>query len=79
MVTSVADPDPGSEKIRYGSRTNFDTFPDPGKNYIDPDPGKSLKFYLKNALIPCFMCLLFIPVILNYHSSIMQCCGSGMI
>ena len=36
----MADPDPGSEKIRYGSRTNFDTFLDPGKNYIDPDPGK---------------------------------------
>ena len=53
--TSVADPyhfdtdpDPGCEKIRYGSgsrsRVNFDTDsdPDPGKNYTDPvlDPAK---------------------------------------
>ena len=38
------DPDPGSEKIRYGSgsRANFDTDPDPGKKYkdLDPDPAK---------------------------------------
>ena len=29
-----ADPDPGTEKIRYGSgsRTSFDTDPDPGRN-----------------------------------------------
>ena len=49
-VPSVADlyhvdtgPDPGSEeKIFYGSgsRTNFDTDPDPGKHDTDPDPGK---------------------------------------
>ena len=36
------DPDPGCEKIRYGSgpwsRANFDTYPDPGKNDTDPDP-----------------------------------------
>ena len=32
------DPDPGCEKIRYGSgsRVNFDTDPDPGKNDTDP-------------------------------------------
>ena len=36
------DPDPGCEKIHYGSgsRVNFDTDPDPGKNYTDPDPAK---------------------------------------
>ena len=40
------DPDPGCEKIRYGSesrsRVNFDTDPDsdPGKNFTDPDPAK---------------------------------------
>ena len=38
------DPDPGCEKIRYGSgsgsRVNFDTDPDPGKNDPDPDPAK---------------------------------------
>ena len=41
------DPDPGCEKIRYGSgsRVNFDTDPDPGKNYTDPDPAKK-------ALVP---------------------------
>ena len=48
-TTSVADPyhfdtdpDPGCEKIRYGSgsRVNFDTDPDPGKNDTDPDPAK---------------------------------------
>ena len=49
ITTSVADPyhidtvpDPGCEKIRYGSgsrsRVNFDTDPDPGKNDTDPDP-----------------------------------------
>ena len=39
---SVADPDPGCEKMYYGSgsRVNFDTDPDPGKNYTDPDPAK---------------------------------------
>ena len=35
LVSSVADPDPGCEKIRYGSgsgsRVNFDTDPDPAK------------------------------------------------
>ena len=49
LKTSVADPyhfdtdpDPGCEKIRYGSgsRVNFDTDPDPGKNDTDPDPEK---------------------------------------
>ena len=36
------DPDPGCEKIRYGSgsRVNFDTDLDPGKNDTDPDPAK---------------------------------------
>ena len=36
------DPDPGCEKICYGSvsRVNFDTDPDPGKNNTDPDPAK---------------------------------------
>ena len=47
VPSSVADPyhfdtapDPGCEKIRYGSgsRVNFDTDPDPGKNDTDPDP-----------------------------------------
>ena len=39
------DPDPGSEKIRYGSgsRPNFDTDPDPGNNDTDPDPGNNDK------------------------------------
>ena len=39
------DPDPGCEKIRYGSgsRVNFDTDPDPGKNYTDPDPDPAKK------------------------------------
>ena len=34
------DPDPGCEKICYGSgsRVNFDTDPNPGKNDTDPDP-----------------------------------------
>ena len=31
------DPDPGSEKIRYGS--DCDTDGDPGKKDTDPDPG----------------------------------------
>ena len=53
--------DPGSEKIRYGSRfrSNFDTDPDPGKNDTDPDPGKtgfSSRKIFKNAHIPCFVC-----------------------
>ena len=48
-TTSVADlyhfdtdPDPGGEKICYGSgsRVNFDTDPDQGKNDTDPDPVK---------------------------------------
>ena len=48
-AVSVADPyhfdtypDPGCEKICYGSgsRVNFDTDPDPGKNNSDPDPVK---------------------------------------
>ena len=32
------DPDPGYEKIRYGSgsRANFDSDPDPGKKDTDP-------------------------------------------
>ena len=38
------DPDPRCEKICYGSgsgsRVNFDTDPDPGKNDTDPDPAK---------------------------------------
>ena len=36
------DPDPGSEKIHYGSgsRPKFDTDPDPGKNDKNPDPDK---------------------------------------
>ena len=40
------DPDPGCEKIRYGSgsRVNFDTDPDPGKNDTDPDPEKRPKY-----------------------------------
>ena len=37
------DPDPGCEKIRYGSgsRVNFATDPNPGKNDTDPNPGKN--------------------------------------
>ena len=47
LIGSVADPyhfkkdpDPGCEKIRYGSgsKVNFDTDPDQGKNNTDPDP-----------------------------------------
>ena len=36
------NPDPGCEKICYesGSRVNFDTDPNPGKNYTDPDPAQ---------------------------------------
>ena len=38
------DPDPGYDKIHYGSgsRVNFDTNPDrdPGKNNTDPGPAK---------------------------------------
>ena len=50
MLNSVADPylfdtnpDPGCEKIRYGSRsrTNFDTDPVPEKKFTDPDPDKN--------------------------------------
>ena len=41
------DPDPGCEKICYGSgsRANFDTDPDsdPGKNDTDPDPDPAKK------------------------------------
>ena len=47
LTPSVADPyhfdtDPGCEKNRYGSgsRVNFYTDPDPGKNNTDPDPAK---------------------------------------
>ena len=49
LVCSVADlfhfdthPHQVSEKIRYGSgsRPNFDTDPDPGKNDTDPDSAK---------------------------------------
>ena len=37
VTPSVADPDPGAEKICYGSgsRPNFDTVLDPGKNDTD--------------------------------------------
>ena len=46
------DLDPGCEKIRCGSeyRTNFDTDPDPGKNYadLDPDRGKKRIKYQEN-------------------------------
>ena len=47
LLSSVADPyhfdpDPGCEKIRHGSgsRANFDTDLNPGKNDTDPDPTK---------------------------------------
>ena len=44
MYNFDTDPDPGCEKIHYGSesRVNFDTDPDPdpGKNNTDPDPAK---------------------------------------
>ena len=41
-IDTDPDPYPGCEKIRYGSgsRVNFDTDPDPGKNNTDPDPAK---------------------------------------
>ena len=46
-IGSVADPyhfdtepDPGSEKIRFGSGANFDTDQNPGKNDTDPDSAK---------------------------------------
>ena len=43
LTNFVTDPDPGSDKFRYGSgfRPSFDTDSDPGKNYTDPDPGKN--------------------------------------
>ena len=53
-------PNPEAEKIRYwsGFKPNFDTDPDPGKNYTDPDPGnkkystrKILKIWFKKNLI----------------------------
>ena len=50
------DPDPGCEKICYGSgsRTNFDTDSDldPGKHDTDSDPGKRIKYKenLKNVI-----------------------------
>ena len=58
LTTSVADPyhfdmdpDPGCEKIHYGSesrsRANFDTDLDPGKNDTDPDPAKKYQEILK--------------------------------
>ena len=39
------DPDPGCEKICYGSgsRVNFDTDPDPRKNDTDPDPDPEIR------------------------------------
>ena len=44
MYNFDTDPDPGCEKIHYGSesRVNFDADPDPdhGKNNTDPDPAK---------------------------------------
>ena len=42
FVRLAQDPDPGCENIRYGSgsRANFYTDPDPGKNDTDPDPAK---------------------------------------
>ena len=45
------DQDPGCEKIRFGSQTgsreNYDTDPDPGKNDTDPDldPAKRTKYH----------------------------------
>ena len=44
-VSVDTDPDPGCEKICYGSgsRVNFDTDPDPGKNDTDPDPDPEKK------------------------------------
>ena len=57
---SVVDPyhfdaDPGSENVHYGSgsRPNFDTDPNPGKNYTDPDPGKK-EFSTKKIVKICF-------------------------
>ena len=57
------DTDPGSEKISdgSGSRPNFDK---------DPVTGKSEKFDLKNAHIPCFECLYYLTITLKntgYH------------
>ena len=42
-VSFDKDPDPGSDKFRYGSgsRPSFDTDSDPGKNDTDPDPDKN--------------------------------------
>ena len=44
VTPSVADPDPGAEKICYGSgsRPNFDTVLDPGKN--DTDQAKKYRY-----------------------------------
>ena len=35
------DPDPGFEKVRSGSGSRPNVHTDPGKNYMDPDPGKT--------------------------------------
>ena len=45
------DPDPGCEKIRYGSGSsvNFDTDPDPGKNDTDPDPARKYQENLQKV------------------------------
>ena len=64
------DPDPGSEKLRYGSgsRPNFDTGPDPRKTIRirvririqakkDSERGKSYKFNLKKRSYPMFCVL----------------------
>ena len=47
-------PDSGCEEIRYGSgsRKNFDTDPDPGKNDTEPDPGNLYGFYGSRSATP---------------------------
>ena len=77
------DPDPGREKIRYGSgsRANFDTDQDPGNIDSDPNldpakknqvPGKSLKSDEKRSYPMFCGCLL-----LNDHLSINSHLNSG--
>ena len=69
------DPDPGSEKIRYGSgsRPNFDTDPDPRKNDADPDPGfrtrKIWKIWLNTPISLVFVFILLTGTG-NYHFSV---------
>ena len=78
------DPDSGCEKIRYGSgsRTNFDTDPDPGKNDSGPDPGtkrlstrKILQMCSKVKLKRSYF-MFCVCILLNCHFSIQVYTGN---